>query len=364
MATGEPSPPDTTASAKNSAPAKSGLWPKMKDAIIRIEQDFAVLKISILSVLGTLVVAYFQDLSAYQNKVAEQAKDDMTAATNSFTQASSTLSKAVTLQALLFYNFERAAALKVGDDKNALTSKNAQDIYKAYEDTAADLNENVNLLARQVEINLDWASDVERDPAAQTTFGSDRISTSFLGTVGYDCDLDKYMPKFDLQDHTVTATKGKNSLDIDWYSAKHHVFTIAYCFQTTHKTWMEPVRQWASQSTLNQAAIDEFLAKKTDQQLQARLDKEVIRLNDFMSRAMNEIEGIRVKYRPTSFYCDLPGVSQALDFFGKMQATNPKAAPDTSDQPAASTKAANPEKPANPGASGFVNPCTPIRLRV
>ena len=105
VATGEPSPPDTTASAKNGAPAKSGLWPKMKDAIIRIEQDFAVLKISILSVLGTLVVAYFQDLSAYQNKVAEQAKDDMTAATNSFTQASSTLSKAVTLQALLFYDF-------------------------------------------------------------------------------------------------------------------------------------------------------------------------------------------------------------------------------------------------------------------
>ncbi len=69
-ATGEPSPPDATASAKSSAPAKSGLWLEIKDAIIRIEQDFAVLKISILSVLGTLVVAYFQDLSAYQDKVA------------------------------------------------------------------------------------------------------------------------------------------------------------------------------------------------------------------------------------------------------------------------------------------------------
>ncbi len=123
VATGEPSPPDTTASAKNGAPAKSGLWPKMKDAIIRIEQDFAVLKISILSVLGTLVVAYFQDLSAYQNKVAEQAKDDMTAATNSFTQASSTLSKAVTLQALLFYNFSAQRPSKSATTKMPLLAR-------------------------------------------------------------------------------------------------------------------------------------------------------------------------------------------------------------------------------------------------
>ncbi len=77
--------------------------------------------------------------------------------------------------------------------------------------------------------------------------------------------------------------------------------------------------------------------------MQARLDKEVIRLNDFMSRAMNEIEGIRVKYRPTSFYCDLPGVSQALDFFGKLQ------------QQA--------DKSANAGNSK-PNACTPVRLRI
>lgn len=347
-----------------SAPVKSGiarppeatsLWSDIKAAIIRIERDFAVLKLSILSIAGTLIVAYFQDLSAYQEKVTAQAKEDLAAAVDTFKQVSGTLSKAVTLQSLLFYDFEHAAALKVGDDKNAFTRKNAQDLSKLYEDAAADLNENVNLLARQVEINLDWASDVGRDPAAQISFGNDRISTSFLGAVDYDCDLEKYMPKFAPQDHTVTAVSGMRSLDIDWYSAKHHVYTIAYCFQTTHKKWMEPVRQWASQSTLAQPAIDDFFTKKTDQQLQARLDGEVVRINDFMSRAMNEIEGIRVKYRPTGFYCDLPGVTQALDFLGKHW---------TPDQSAASA-AATAETAATPGAHrSFVNPCTPIRLRV
>ena len=163
----------------------------------------------------------------------------------------------------------RAAALKVGDDKNALTSKNAQDLYKAYEDTAADLHENVNLVARQVEINLDWASDVERDPAAQTTFGSDpsarRFSVRSVSTA-----ISTNTCRSSIAGSHGHRDERQEFADIDWYSAKHHVFTIAYCFQTTHKTWMETVRQWASQSTLNQAAIDEFLAEKTDQQLQAQ----------------------------------------------------------------------------------------------
>jgi hypothetical protein len=339
-AIGKPSLPGTDATAPKSASAKPGLWSRIKGKIILIEQDFAVLKLSILSVLGTLIVAYFQDLSAYQDKVSAQAKEDLTAATDTFTQTSNTLSAAVTLQSLLFYDFFHAVDLKVGDDKNALTSKNAQDLYKPYEDAAAALHENVDVVARQVEINLDWASDVGRDPATVTTFGVDPISTSYLGTVGFDCDDD--MPKFGKDDHAIVKTNGKKSLTIDWYSAKHNVLTIAYCFEATHKAWMETVREWASQSSLSKDQIAAFFSAGMDKKLQDRLDSEVVRVNDFMSRAMNEIEGIRVKYRPTSFYCDLPGVSQAMDFFGKLEPT---------------------DKSANAGNSK-PNPCTPIRLRV
>jgi hypothetical protein len=37
-----------------------------------------------------------------------------------------------------------------------------------------------------------------------------------------------------------------------------------------------------------------------------------IRLNAFMSRAMNEIEGIRVRYRPNGFFCSVPGAREIM----------------------------------------------------
>jgi len=318
----------TGARAPSSTTAKSGLWQRIKGAIIRTEKEYAFLKgLTVLSFFGTLVGAYFQDLSAYQNKVSAQAKEDMTAATDTFKQTANTLSTAITLQSLLFYDFFHGVNLNVGDDKNALTSKNAQDLYKPYEDAAAALHENINLLARQVEINLDWASDINRDPATNTSFGTDLISTSYLGAVNFDCDEDT--PKFARDDHTIVKTKGGKSLTIDWYSAKHHVLTIAYCFDVTHKTYMETVRQWASQSSLSKDQITAFFSADKDKKLQAQLDTAVVRVNDFMSRGMNEIEGIRVRYRPTGFYCSLPGVSQAIGLFSKSN-----------------------------------NPCTPVRLRV
>ena len=354
-AVAEPGLTETKTSVKSQTPAKPSLGSRIKDAVIRIEQDFAVLKLSILSVLGTLVVAYFQDLSAYQAKVAEQAKEDTTAATDTFKLTSNTLSAAITLQSLLFYDFFHGVSQNAVGDKTALTSKNAQDLYKPYEDAAAALHENANVLARQVEINLDWASNLSRDPAVDTSFGQDPISTSYLGAVDFDCDTD--MPKFARNDHTLVKTKGKKSLTVDWYSAKHNVLTIAYCFDVTHKTRMEIVRQWASQSTLSNDQITAFFKNGADKDLQNKLDSEVVRLNDFMSRAMNEIEGIRVKYRPTGFYCDLPGVTQALDFFGNAQAAK------ASD--AAAGYAGKPDQAAKSSAAvKFVNPCTPVRLRV
>jgi hypothetical protein len=321
-----PGLPVAGTTAPSRAADRPGLWARAKGAIIFLEKDFAFLKLGILSVLGTLIGLYFQSLSTYQDKVSAQAKADLAAATDTFKDASNILSGAVALQALLFHDFVRAVNLKVSGDKNALTSKNAQDLYKSYEDAAVGLRKSVNLMARNVQIDLDWASNIDRDPAAITSFGTDPISTSYLGVVDFDCDSD--MPKLAPDDHKLVRTKGGKSLTIDWYSARHHVLTIAYCFDVTHTTWMEIVRQWASQSSLDQSKIDQFLSRKRDEQLQERLDAEVVRLNDFMSRAMNEIEGIRVKYRPTGFYCSLPGVSQGAGLFTKSH-----------------------------------NPCTPVRLR-
>jgi hypothetical protein len=128
------------------------------------------------------------------------------------------------------------------------------------------------------------------------------------------------MPTFDKKNHIIHKTKDNKTLDIDWYSAKHHVFTIAYCFDVTQKTWMEIVRQWASKSSLDQNQITAFFlpdGSSTADKLHERLDKEVVRLNRYMSRAMSEIELIRVKYRPNGFLCSVPGVGQLLGLFNR-----------------------------------------------
>jgi hypothetical protein len=304
-------PAEPSAGPAADTQSKRGLWQRAKDVIVRTEGEFVFVKgLALVSLLGTLIGAYFQNLSAYQDKVSALAQEDMSAATAAFTDTSNTLSQAITLQDLLYYDFVHANKLNADNDGNALTSKHAHDLQKPYEDTAASLHENINLIARKMEIYIDWPSNIGRDPAKDTSFGADPINTSALGAVDFDCDQD--MPKFEPNDHVVQKTKNGKLLSIDWYSAKHHVFTIAYCFEVTHKAWMEVIRQWASQSSLQPDAIANFFSNHTADHLHDRLDSEIVRLNDFMSRAMNEIEGIRVRYRPNGFLCSVPGVRETM----------------------------------------------------
>jgi hypothetical protein len=98
---------DTQASGApgNGAAAKAGFWQRVKGVIVGTENEFALIKgLAIVSVFGTLIGAYFQYLSSYQDKVSALAQADMTAATTAFTDTSNTLSQAITLQDLLFYD--------------------------------------------------------------------------------------------------------------------------------------------------------------------------------------------------------------------------------------------------------------------
>jgi hypothetical protein len=311
------------ADASGGKPAATTLWQRIKAALVRTENEFAFVKgLTIVSIVGTLIAAYFQNLSSYQDKVATQAKDDLAAATQAFTEASTTLSTAIVLQGQLFYDFVHAHRRNAVADPNALTSKHATELYKSYEDAVAGLRQSTDLLGRKMEIYLDWPSDPNHDPAT-AAIGNDPITTSLLGTVGFDCDDD--MPSFASGKTRITKSANGASLAIDWYSAKHHLFTIAYCFDVTQKTWMEIVRKWSSQSTLDQGDVDKFFTAggatgqvpPTASQLQLRLDHEVIRLNAFMSRTMNEIEQIRVRYRPNGYFCTVPVVGSMINFVSR-----------------------------------------------
>ncbi|MGB6963634.1 MAG: hypothetical protein WBD90_03900 [Xanthobacteraceae bacterium] len=197
----------------NGAAAKAGFWQRVKGAIVRTENEFALIKgLAIVNLFGTLTGDYFQYLSSYQDKVSALAQADMTAAITAFTDTSNTLSQAITFQDLLFYDFIHARKLNAGGNDNALTSKHARDLDKPYEDTASSLHENVNLIARKMEIYVDWPSNLGRDPATETSFGTDPINMSALGDVDFDCDQD--MPKFDPNDHVVQKAKNGKSLSV------------------------------------------------------------------------------------------------------------------------------------------------------
>jgi hypothetical protein len=180
--------------------AKPGFWARVKGAIVKTDKEVAFVKgLSVFGVVSTLLVAYFQNLSAYENKVATQAKDDLAAATQTFTDASSELSVALALQQHLNLDFYGALPGDVYKNGDAYLTKDARLIYKDYTDTYAKLHQNYNLLARKSEIYLDWPSGPNPDAANATAPSTDPISMSLLGEYDFKCEDD--MPFFDPKNH-------------------------------------------------------------------------------------------------------------------------------------------------------------------
>lgn len=158
--------PDDTAPPGNSAAKPAGRrtftrW------MLATETGFSFVKgLTFISFAGTLIAAYFQYLSAYQDKVAAEAKDDLAAATSAFTETSTALSVPLSLQERLVFAFRDAVSEKVDTDDDAYVTKIARAAYAGYDDAYTALRENVDLLARKTEIYIDWASDFGHDPNA------------------------------------------------------------------------------------------------------------------------------------------------------------------------------------------------------
>jgi hypothetical protein len=138
-----------------------------------------------------------------------------------------------------------------------------------------------------------------------------------LGTSlgAYDFDCDKNMPAFgkdatgkDLSKIELTEKDSKTgkpikTIDLDWKSAKHEVLAIYYCFYVEHQS-MKPVREWASGKKLDPTVRTEYLGQKS--LIEERVSNQLLRLDAFMGLAMNEIDQIRVKYRPNGYWCSVP----------------------------------------------------------
>jgi hypothetical protein len=287
-----------------------------------VNQKFAYfIGLPIVTVIGSLLASHYQYLVSYDDKVRTIGTEQITAAEATFTDVSTQLSKAITLQQLLYFNYRDAIKSHRDGDAQALETKNARAIFKEYDDLRTQLRENIDLMARRVEVTIDWASNRNRDAAHAGAFGADPMSRIALGGYDYQCDADKYMPSFEagFVDVPVPPQLHKDNpkaepLRIDWYSAKHQLLTLYYCFNANFRG-ITVVRQWASNSPIGTDEKDAF-AKDADK-LQDRLDREAIRLNSFITLAARDIDAIRVKFRPRKWYCHLPVVRQIIDHYSQ-----------------------------------------------
>ena len=299
---------------------RGSFWHRCGQFVEFINQKFAYfVGLPIVTVVGSLLASHYQYLANYDDKVKAIGKEQIAAAEATFSDVSGQMSKAVALQAQLYFYYRDAIKHKRDGDPQAMEVKSARAMYKEYDDLHTQVRENIDLMARRVEITIDWASNKNRDAAHAGPFGGDPMSRIALGAYDFNCDANELMPNFEQHSVGLSATPdllkerpNAEPLRIDWYSAKHQLLTLYYCFNANH-TGIDVVRQWASNSPI--AAEEREAFAKNTPRLEDRLDRVAVRLNSFITLAARDIDAIHVIFRPSKWYCQVPLVRQYIDHY-------------------------------------------------
>lgn len=353
-------PSDTTdpATGAGPQPTRIGLWKRIQ----AWDGHLSVFKsLTIVTALTSLLGGYFQYLSAYEDKVREQARADMAAATSTFVEISNAFAEAQTLQQLVYFDFNDT--FHADNGANLMVSQAAQETLPKYLKARETLRQNSDIFARKAELYIDWASDLGHDPAAAHPLQKDPLNETLLGNYNFDCNAEVNFPHFGSSDapaakpenpvdycardnwkasdyesseyeksqksqkstvNLCAITKGKQKKDdmvnntkktaivINWHSAKHHVVTMHYCFKILHGE-IETARIWASKNEVSDDRRTKFLNQRD--KYQGELSAQVVRLNAFMTLAMAQLEQIRAKYRPSGFWCHVPGARDVINLF-------------------------------------------------
>jgi len=283
----------------------------------------------VVTVLGGLFVGYYQYLNAYEEKLRIRAERDVRTATATFTEISKKFSEAQMLQQAIFSDFSSAFDDNASAEERAAATRHAKGIAPAYEKAWIGLLESGDAMARNAEMHIDWAIDLNRKPGADHYPNSDLVSLSLLHTYNFDCNdnfpkfvQEQLLPKgkadscqsFDPDRPFFTLICPRQKVDakprppiaIQWYSAKHLVLTMNYCFHALHQR-MAKVHSWASREEPGAALGPAFPAER--EQLKKEIDNQTSRLEAFMGLALFQIEAVREKYRPLGSKCHLPFVS-------------------------------------------------------
>ena len=323
---------------ENAAPPRGPLrWLKRFDRWIGL-----VGGLTIFTALGSFAVGSFQYYNDYQEKVSAQAKEDMKGATDTFADVSKRFSEAQTLQQMLFQDFSDAFDESANANKRTAAAKHAQGIVPAYEAGTIALLESGDLIARNAEIYIDWASDFKRDPNRSYQPSGDPLTRPVLKSYDFNCNdnLPQFVPAntgaglSESDDKTPACElsrserlaranrstsvslcprqKGDNDppegVTIDWFSAKHQALTLNYCFENLHER-LGRVRSWAAHPEGRPPAKD--VVRTEREQLRTAIDHQALRLEAFMGLATFRMDAIRLNYRPLGLVCSLPLISLA-----------------------------------------------------
>jgi len=309
-----PHDPTNDATSQNSSPANGPAvghrpWNDLVQRLRRITKKITVGVAA--TFVGWFLGSYFQYISWRDQQNIDMFKQDFTAANAAFAEVSGVLSTAMNLQQMIEANFRRALIQNVDADDSAFLTVSGRRLYQPYVDTQNSLKENIDVLARKIEIFVDWASDLAHDPSAKGQ-GADRMSRSTLDKYDFKCE--KHIPDVtDFKKLTTQKIEKKDArkiekedepLRIDWHSAKHHVLTFQYCLEEIHKRIL-PALQWASHSPVDPHQKDSFVA---DEDLDTLVDKQVERLNAFMLLVMWRLDDIRERYQRMGYRCHVLGL--------------------------------------------------------
>ncbi|MBR0827461.1 hypothetical protein JQ596_18200 [Bradyrhizobium manausense] len=330
-----------TAPRAQPAPKTPGMWQRIQSWDSRLSVTKGL---TIVTLLTGFFGGYFQYLNSYEEKVGEQAKADMATATKTFIEISNAFAEVQMQQEIMLGDFAGALNDRLDAGIRKMDTKAANDLFPNYIKARTALRQNSAVFAREAEIYVDWPSDLTRDPAAPRALNQDPLTEALLDAYEFDCDAKANLPSFegtffDGQKHgpaneplctpapgekktyvdlcartggNGAIDPGKDVININWWSAKHHVLTLHYCFETMHAK-LRTARIWASQNEVSEEARQDFLRQKDH--LRRSLEHQGDRLNAFMTLTMSQLERIRVRYRPSGFFCHVPLVRDAIGVF-------------------------------------------------
>jgi len=330
------------ATKRADAPADApGLWQHIQSWDSRLSVTKGL---TIVTLLTGFFGGYFQYLNSYEEKVGEQAKADMLSATNTFIEISDAFAEVQMLQESILSDMPDALNSKGGLTVMQVDAKASSDTLSDYSKARAALRHNGTIFARKAEIYLDWPSDLSRDPAAARTLDQDPLTDTLLTDYNFDCDAEVNLPQFkgaiyDGSDHgrpndelcgdpfangpkayiDLCARTPNGAIDplkkivnINWWSAKHHVLVMHHCFETLRGK-LGAAEALASTKDVTRDKKQDLL--KLQASYKERLNLQARRLDAFMTLTMAQLERIRVRYRPSGFFCHVPIARDAIGIF-------------------------------------------------